>query len=107
MFKFVEKVEDKAIDFMQAHPKFTRYAVTGTTALATVGGTAVVASAEGETAGETVSSTADSVIDTIVTAMGNALSSVAAKVIPAAVGVGIVFVAASLAWRWFKRMAYN
>ncbi|MCR5121500.1 MAG: hypothetical protein K6B74_03670 [Ruminococcus sp.] len=103
---FVSDVKDKAVEFMTAHPKFTRYAVTGTTALATIGGSAVVASAEGETSGTTASTT-DTVIDTIVTAMGDALSSVAGKVIPAAVGVGIVFVAASLAWRWFKRMAYN
>lgn len=105
MLQIVEKMEDKAIDFMQAHPKLTRYAITGSTALATVGGTAVVASADGETT--TTASTTDGVIDTIVTSMGDALSSVAEKVIPAAVGVGIVFVAASLAWRWFKRMAYN
>lgn len=103
---FVTKVKDKAVEFMGAHPKFTRYVVTGSTALATFGGSAVVASAEGETGTVTTSST-DTVIDTIVVAMGDALSSVAGKVIPAAVGVGIVFVAASLAWRWFKRMAYN
>lgn len=101
---FVSDVKDKAVEFVTAHPKLTRYYVTGTTALATIGGSAVVASADGETS---TASTTDSVIDTIVTAMGDALSSVAAKVIPAAVGVGIVFVAASLAWRWFKRMAYN
>ena len=102
MFAFVEKMEDKAVDFMVAHPKFTKGFVAGSTALATVGGSAVVASADGEQAAAETD-----VVDTIVSSMGTALSGVAEKVIPAAVGVGIVFVAASLAWRWFKRMAYN
>jgi hypothetical protein len=100
----LEKVHEKAYDFMQAHPKLTSRAVGASTALAVMG-TGIVASAEGE--GETASSSADTVIDTIVAEMGSALSGVAGKVIPAAVGVGVVFVAASLAWRWFKRMAYN
>lgn len=103
MFKFVEKIEDKALDVMAAHPKLTRGIVAGSTAIATIGGSAVVASAEGE---EPAAASAD-VVDTIVSKMGTELSGVAEKVIPAAVGVGIVFVAASLAWRWFKRMAYN
>lgn len=100
-----DKVQDKALDFMQAHPVLTKRVVAGSTALAAIGSTGIVASAEGE--GETAASSADTVIDTIVAEMGSALSGVAGKVIPAAVGVGVVFVAASLAWRWFKRMAYN
>ena len=103
MFKFVEKIEDKALDVMSAHPKLTKGIVSGSSALAIIGGgSAIGAFAEGEQGAESAD-----VVDTIVTRMGTELSGVAEKVIPAAVGVGIVFVAASLAWRWFKRMAYN
>lgn len=98
MFAVVEKVEDKAIDFMAAHPKI----IGATTALA-LSGTGIVACAEGEES----TGSSSSIIDTIVAKMGTELGGVAEKVIPAAVGVGVIFVAASLAWRWFKRMAYN
>lgn len=98
---FVEKIEEKSLGFMKAHPKFTKYAIAGTTALATVGSSAVVASADDES---TAAATTD-VTDTIIESMSTSLGSVAAKVIPAAVGVGIIFVGASLAWKWMKKMA--
>ena len=97
---FVEKIEEKSLGFMKAHPKFTKYAIAGTTALATVGSSAVVASAEDESA-----AASGDVMDTVIDSMSSSLGSVASKAIPAAIGVGVVFVGVSVAWRWMKKMA--
>ena len=100
MFGFVEKVEEKSLGFMKAHPKFAKYAIAGSTALATVGSTAVVASADGDD-----SAAATDAVDTVIDTMSSSLQSLAPKVILAGLGIGLIFLGASVAWKWIKKMA--
>lgn len=99
MFGFAEKVEEKSLGFMKAHPKFTKNVIAGTTALATIGSSVVVASADDESAAS------GDVVDTVVDTMKESMLGYAPKIIGAGLAVGLVFFAASLAIKWIKKMS--
>ena len=76
--------KEKSYEFMQKHPKFTKGFIAGSAALATIGSTGIVASAEGETGTTTVGTIIDidAVTDTLVGGASSAFQTAIGKAVP-------------------------
>lgn len=98
-----QNVKEKSLDFMAAHPKATGLVIGGAGSCTALMASGISASAEGES--EAASGGGD-LVDTVVSSMETQMNGALAKVLPAAIGIGITVFVVGFGYRLFKKFTH-